>query len=101
MPTLWTLLHPKATYASLGYIPQFLNVDDPRPAKEQFQTNYIGGWNPFQGFQKTPQGLKYPGDPLMVLIASTQLRQETITFYDGAWVAITQPDGSYEISRMD
>jgi len=109
---IWKMKHPQATPEMLGYIPSFLNDDDPRPAKEQLDTNYRqgGGWIPFPGFKMLPNGdLAYPGDPPMKLLAETVLhadggtiKPEVIRFYDCSWVAIIQvPDGSYEICRMD
>jgi hypothetical protein len=95
--------HPMATLDMLGYIPQFLDENDPRSAREQFDAHYGhgGGWRPFKGHVMQPNGLKYPGDPLTLLLAETKLRDEIIKFYQHAWVAIVQPDGSYEIARMD
>jgi len=100
---IWIMKHPRATPEMLGFIPQFLSEHDPRPAREQLDSNYRqgGGWEPLPGFTITEQGLKYPGDPPMVLIAETTLRDEVIRFYDCSWVVIIQPDGSFEASRMD
>lgn len=99
---VWKLLHPNATPDMLGFIPGFLSDTDPRPAREQFQSNYVGGWQPFPGFTMRPNGdLSYPGDPPTKLLAEAKLRDETIRFYQHAWVAVIQPDGSFEISRMD
>lgn len=101
---IWTMIHPKADPLMLGYIPQFLSECDPRPAREQFDSAYQhgGGWTPFQGFTMLHNGdLGYPGDPPVELLAETQLRNETIRFYNHSWVCIIQPDGSYEICRMD
>lgn len=97
----WTLLHPKATPAHLGYIPGFLKEEDPRPAAEQFRERYVGGWHPFAGFKMTGEGLEYPGDPPMPAVAALKFRDEWIYLYAHAWVAIVQPDGTYEVSRMD
>ncbi len=98
----WVMKHPQATLDMLGYIPSFLNEDDPRPAREQFNTSYCGGWNAFPGFKMLPNGnLFYPGDPPTELLAEAQFRNETIRFYNYAWVAVIQSDGSYEICRMD
>lgn len=97
----WELIHLLATEEMLGYIPGFLSLEDPRSAREQFNANYIGGWQSMPGFTMTPQGLTYPEDPMMVLIAECHLREEVIRFYQGSWVAIVQPDGTYDISRMD
>jgi len=101
---LWKLVHPQATPEMLGFLPEFLSEEDPRPAKEQIDFNYShgGGWCPFKGFKMLPNGnLKYPGDPETELLAETKLREETIRFYNHSWCAIIQSDGSYEISRVD
>jgi hypothetical protein len=90
---------------AVGWIPQFLSEDDPRPAKEQLDTNYKhgGGWNPMNGwhFFKDTLKLYYPGDPAMLPFAKMKLRDEVILVYDHSWVLIMQPDGSHEVSRMD
>jgi len=101
---LWIMRHPKATPEMLGIIPCFLDEDDPRPAAEQFNDAYShgGGWRSMPGFTMLPNGnLSYPGDPPVELLAETRLRDEVVRFYDFAWVAIVQPDGSYDICRMD
>ena len=36
----WKPLHPNFTPASLGAIPAYLSVNDPRPAREQFDAHY-------------------------------------------------------------
>ena len=79
-----------------------LSEDDPRPAAEQFQTNYpFGGWHPFEGFKLSGTTLKYPGDPPLMPIAETALRDERIFLYQSAWVMILQPDGTFSVSRLD
>lgn len=85
----------------LGFLPEFLDEEDPRSASAQFNANYIGGWNPFPGFTMEGGTLQYPDDPPLVPIAYTKLRDETIIFYPYAFVAIKQPDGTFEVSRMD
>jgi hypothetical protein len=89
----------------LGLLPSFLHVGDPRSAREQFDANYAhgGGWNAFEGHKLDPLtgALKYPGDPRLLPLAVTKLRDETIYFYENAWVCIVQPNGSYEVARMD
>lgn len=88
----------------VGYIPEFLSPDDPRPAKEQFNDAYAhgGGWNPMEGWELLPlRRLKYPGDPPLKPVAELILRDETILVYPHAWVAIVQADGSFEVARMD
>lgn len=108
---IWTLLHPRATAEHLGLIPQMLNLADPRPAREQFNSNYAygGGWAAMTGWVYDPadQTIKLPftralgGDPALRPIASTTLRDEQILLYPYAWVAIVQPDGRAEVARMD
>ncbi len=99
---IWVMKHPQATIELLGYIPSFLSENDPRPARKQFDDAYIGGWTPFKGHTMLSNGnLAYPGDPETPLLAETKLRDEVIRFYESSWVAIVQPDGSYEIARMD
>jgi hypothetical protein len=97
------LLHPKMTQEHLGFLPDFLSPGDPRPAAEQFDANYhFGGWTPFKGFKLLEDNsLKYPGDPKMPPLAKAQLRDELILFYESAWVAIIQPDSSFEVARLD
>jgi hypothetical protein len=97
----------------IGFIPSFLDLNDPRSAKEQFNERYAhgGGWDPFQTgniadepgrkFIVKANSLDYPGDPPMRIIAEAKLRDEVIRVYDCAWVAIIQPNGDYEICRMD
>ena len=97
-------LHPRA-HDLLGYIPQFLSLDDPRCTKEQLNENYGhgGGWRPMEGWTLNPVNhlLKYPGDPAMAPVAIAQLRQEVVIMYPHAWVVILQQDGSFEIARLD
>ena len=99
----WTIKHPQATMEMLGFVPSFLDDSDPRPARIQFDHNYsfAGGWTPFPGFTMRSDSLLYPGDPPLLLLAETKLRDETIRFYNASWVAIIQPDGSFEVCRMD
>lgn len=100
----WEYLHPRAE-DYLGFIPLFLDEYNPAPAKEQFNHNYAhgGGWSPINGFTFDPETLTitYPGDPPHEAVAKAKLRDETIIVYPFAWVLILQPDGSYEVSRMD
>jgi len=99
---LWVAKHPQAHPDMLGLIPGFLSENDSRPAKAQFHTNYISGWNSFQGFKMLEDGsLKYPGDPPTRLLFEAKFRNETIRFYNHSWVAIVQQDGSFEVARMD
>lgn len=103
-PPEWKLLHPRATFEHLGLIPGFLDEDNPAPARQQLDEAYsfAGGWRPDLQFTMSPDGaLGYSGDPPMKPIAECKLRDETIRLYPYAFVAIIQPDGSFEAARMD
>jgi hypothetical protein len=99
-------LDPKVIPDHLGLIPFFLSFDDPAPAREQFNANYAhgGGWYPMPGWTlKEDLALIYDEDedPPLKPIAAAHFNQELILIYPNAWVAIIQPDGSFEVSRMD
>jgi hypothetical protein len=98
----WEAKHPRANMGALGFIPSFLSEADQRPAAEQLHEAYQGGWAPFKGFEMLPDGsISYPGDPALPVLFEVKLRDETIRVYPYAWVAVIQPDGSFEIARMD
>ena len=108
-----TSRNPRHGGDSVGYLPHFFNESDPRPAKAQAHDNYAhgGGWNPFNGFELSKEiaeneltetySIKYPGDPAYHELARGKLRNELIVVFPHAWVAIIQPDETFEISRMD
>ena len=101
-PLIWDMLYPGMTYDHLGLLPTFVSGDDPRPAREQFNERYVSGWDPMKGFKLDQQDwLHYPGDPPLRPIALAYLRSELILFYEHEWVAIVQPDRSFEVCRMD
>ena len=90
----------------LGTIPEMISTADPAGAVEQIDRAYRdvgGGWRDSTGFvlSAAPVELKYPGDPARVLIARAQLREESILFFDGAWIAVVQPDGTARVARID
>jgi hypothetical protein len=104
MSMVWKAKHPQADPEMMGYIPMFLNDEDPRSAREQLDLAYGhgGGWRPFKGFTMLSNGnMQYPGDPPTQLLFESKMRNEIIRFYDCSWVAIIQPDGSFEVCRMD
>ena len=93
-----------ADMETLGFIPHWLNEADARPAAEQLNENYShgGGWRPFDGFELLPDGsIQYPGDPPYRPLAEILFRRERIVFFAHSWIMIVQPDGSFEICRMD
>lgn len=98
------LLHPAIGYDILGFLPNFLSLDDPRSAREQldFHYSFAGGYRPFQGHTLgDDNSLKYPGDPPLVPLAQAKLRNELVVYYRHSWVAIIQRDRSYVVARMD
>ena len=101
----WKLLHPRMRMEHLGFIPAWLDDSNPESAREQLDTGYtFGGWQPFgvgKWHMSDEYGLTYPGDPTMAPLAMTELRGEVILFYPHAWVAVVQPDKSFEVCRMD
>lgn len=98
---IWYTLSPNAIDL-LGFIPSFLYEDDPRPAREQIAERYIAGWQPFPGFTFSEDlNLFYEGDPPLDPIAYTKLHEEVILVYHYAWVAIVQPDATFEVARLD
>jgi hypothetical protein len=105
MPLYFDIRHPRVNVEMLGYIPLFLSVNDPRPARQQFAQNYAhgGGWDPMPGWDLLPNGnLKYKADrDSLPIWAEARLRDEIIRVYESDWVAIIQPDGSFEVCRMD
>lgn len=98
-----TLHHPRGEYA-MGFIPSWLDDRNSMPAAKQLNAHYQhgGGWQPFNGFTLQPDNsVTYPDDPSYKPLASIQFRDELVLIYDHAWVAIVQPDRSFEICRMD
>jgi hypothetical protein len=98
---LWIQTDPRV---DLGFLPGMLSDADPRPAREQIEANYQhgGGWRPQTGFTlHANYRLKYPGDPPLRPRAMTNLRHEMIVLYDHDYLGIYQPDGSFEVARVD
>jgi hypothetical protein len=95
-PVAWIMHHD----CDLTYLGKFLYENDPRPAKVQLDERYVGGFMSFPDFELVDGCMVYPGDPPMRPIAEAMLRHERIVLYEGEWVAIIQPDNSFEIARM-
>lgn len=81
----------------------FANENITTPLKEQINAAYSFGWNPFKGFKMDPKtkGIKYPKDPELLPLAVATFREQTVYLYQYSWVAIVEPDGSFEVSRID
>lgn len=103
MTLVWQLLHPQAREL-LGYLPMMFTDLNPAPVAKQIDNNYGhgGGWRSFPGFKKSANhSLRYPGDPPMRPIARVQCRDELVLIYPHAWVVVIQPDGSWDVARID
>ena len=92
----------------VGFIPEFLDENDPRPAVEQIDTAYQhgGGWMDFKGHELLggdgePYSLKYPNDPPMRELSRAKLRDETLVLFTSSWLAVIQEDGSFRVARLD
>jgi hypothetical protein len=92
-------------FDEVGLIPGMLDPLDPRKAVEQLHAGYShgGGWRAFHGFTMDPEThvIRYPGDEPLAPRAMILFREESIFIYPCAWVAVVQPDKSFEICRMD
>ena len=98
----WTLHHPKFSFEMLGYLPTFLTLTSPLSAKEQININYRPGWSSFKGFTlNEDNSLSYPYDPPLFPLASTILRDDLICYYRSSWVAIIQPNRTFDVARID
>ena len=88
-----------------GYLPHIILEADNRPAIDQIKERYVGGWNPFEGFDlvKNADGsyeLHYPGDPPMKERSRAKLREELIVLFDYSLVAVIH-GSAHQIARMD
>jgi len=107
MSPQWKLLHPGMTMEHLGLLPGFFHLDDPRPAKEQLKEQLNDNYNhrrgsfPMRNFTIRDDVLLYPGDFPLFPLAKAELRDEKLLFYERAILAVVQPDGSLEVTRVD
>lgn len=96
---------PVSVVRALGYIPDFLLSDDPRPIREQLTERYgFGELNDGMSdlAKITPEGImQYPEDPELYPLARATHGSETLWVYPHAIIAIVQSDGSLFMSRID
>lgn len=98
------ILDTRYSEEALGFIPAFFSEAAPLSAAKQLDYHYQhgGGWRPMAGWSMGPVGeILYTGGETYPPIAVATLRDEIIRIYPHAWVSITQPDGSFEVSRVD
>jgi hypothetical protein len=105
MPALIiTFLAPGVTLQTLGALPGMLDGNDPAPAREQLDRGYRdrGGFRALSGWYLGDDDvLHFPGDRPYRPIASMQLRSELVLVFECSFVAIVQPDRSFEVAGMD
>jgi len=75
-------------------------------ARDKINARYAhgGGWHSFEGFERaSPDShtLTFRGDPPLHPLATMEHAEEVLAFYEGEWLAVFQPDGTFEISRID
>lgn len=102
------ILNPRVSSWHLGMIPEWLEAAETTKISliEFFNHAYAhgGGWRPFKGFTlNEDNSLKYPGDPALKPFVEFTMddRPDKVFMYDHAWVAIVQPNRSFEVCRMD
>ena len=97
--------HPYATIEMAGFIPAWLS-ESSKPIRDQLNDGYIwGGFRHFSGFSIDPSTdeLLYPGDPPTIPLIEWQFdsHPQRVILYQHSWVAIIEPDGTFEVCRMD
>jgi hypothetical protein len=103
----WIQLDNRLHPADLGFLPEILLPEDKRPVREQLNDRYAhgGGYRPFSGkfrLDRMTMILRYPGDPPFRPGAMIQIGDEKVFFYpQGAWLLILQPNGDWEVTRVD
>lgn len=96
----------------VGFLPEILRPDDERCAADQLNDRYAhgGGFRAYSdAWQLSNPGdvgkatLIFPGDPPFRELSRSRLplSGETLIFFDSAFLAIVQGDGSFEVSRVD
>jgi len=103
----WKMLDSRMRIGGLGFLPEFLDDEDPLSAAKQIDRAYQhgGGWRPFKGhvLNREDMTLQYPEDPPLKPLAETYLREERVIFYQHSFVLVVQPgeNGAWEVARVD
>jgi hypothetical protein len=103
---IWVALDARFRPEHLGFLPDILLHDDQRSVKDQLEDRYAhgGGWRPIEGLKlnRKTMVMRYPGDPPYKPAAFTTIGKEIVVFYPQcSLLTIIQPDGSYEVTRVD
>lgn len=96
---------------NIGPFLQMILIDaDQRPAKQQINERYRhgGGWHAMKGWKLHLDkhnleltSITYPGDPPQYPLASAMLNAELVILFPHDFLAVVQPNGNFEISRID
>lgn len=109
MTPVWHL-RPGVSPTVLGFIPAWLDDENPLSAREQLDAAYRhgGGWHPYEGFKLVKPSndvrdwrLSYPGDPDYRVLAYTTIREEIILMFPHSWVAIIRAGELYSVARLN
>jgi hypothetical protein len=103
---VWVALDKRFRPEHLGFLPDILTDHDSRPVKQQLEDRYAhgGGWRPINGMRldRKTMIMRFPGDPPFKPAALTQIGEEVVIFYPQcSLLAVIQPDGKYEVCRVD
>ena len=94
-------------FEALGPLPQWLDegLGAGEPAQEALISRYVyytGEFNlPDEATFDQDGTFHYPEDDAQAPLATAQLTEETVHFYQHAFVAIIQKDGATFMTRMD
>jgi hypothetical protein len=90
-----------------GDLQYMLDDEDPAPAVEQFNQRSAAGWRSRRsrwtndGAGEAITSRTFSRNERLTPIARARLRDETILLYPMSWVLIEQPNGEWDIARMD
>lgn len=106
--TVWIQLDKRFPAEGLGYLPDILLPTDKRPVKDQLEDRYAhgGGYRPFPDkhfrLDRRTMTLKFPGDPVFKPAAMAFFGSEQVFFYPNcSLLLILQPDGKFDVTRVD
>lgn len=94
---------PTRLVESLGILPMWIDSDDERTARQQFEAKYEFGVHEMRGGTIDENGVyQYPEDPPLYPLATMQHLDDIIHFYQYAIVGIVnQTTGETFMTRLD
>lgn len=108
---LWTLYDHRFGREVLGLLPALISNEYFGNVAEQLERNYAhgGGYRDLTKlepdkwvFNKRKKTLRHRAErSTFKPIASTQIKDEQVYFYQYALLAIVKPDGSFAVTRVD